>query len=84
MGMKNKQGEKKMTKLNKQQVENKMEEIIKKVFLQNQHKVMEAIAEEMGIKKEVLYFAFSKNKKVRNELMQVLQRHQDNFLKQVA
>jgi hypothetical protein len=82
--MKNKQGEKKMIKLNKQQVESKMEEIIKKVFLANQHKVMEVIADEMGIKKEVLYFAFAKNKEVRNEIMQVLQRHQDNFLKQVA
>ena len=79
----NQQGEK-MTKLNKQEVENKMEEIIKKVYLQNQHKIMEAIAEEMGVKKKVLYFAFAKNKEVRHEIMQVLQRHQDNFLKQIA
>ena len=80
----NQQGEKKMTKLNKQEVQNKMEEIIKKVFLQNQHKIMEVIAKEMGVKKEVLYFAFAKNKEVRHEIMQILQRHQDNFLKQVA
>ena len=82
--MKNNKGENKMNKLNKQEVENKMEEIIKKVFLANQHKVMEVIAKEMGIKEEVLYFAFAKNKQVRHELMQVLQRQQEFFLKNVA
>jgi len=74
----------KMKKLNKQEIENKMEEIIKKVFLANQHQVMEAIAEEMKVNKEVLYFAFAKNKKVRHELMQVFKRQQDYFLKKIA
>jgi hypothetical protein len=59
-----------------------MEEIIKKVFLQHQHKIMELIAKEAGVKKEILYFAFAKNKDVRNEIMQILERHQKNILQQ--
>ena len=78
--MENKE-EKKMLKLNAEQVDIKLEEIIKKVFLANQHKVMEAIAEEMGVKKELLYFAFAKNKIVRKEIMEVLIRHQNNLMK---
>jgi len=66
--------EKKMIKLNKDEVKTELENITKKVFLANQHKVMEAIAKEIGIKKEVLYFAFVKNQEIRNKILQILQR----------
>lgn len=68
-------------KLTKKQTAEEMEKIIKKVFLANQHMVMEQIAKEIGIKKEVLYFAFVKNFYVRKEIMHILNRHQDKFLK---
>jgi hypothetical protein len=75
--------DKKMTKLHTLETENKMEEIIKKVFLANQHKVMEVIAKEIGVKEEVLYFAFAKNKQVRHELMQVLQKQQEFLINNI-
>tara|TARA_R110000803_G_scaffold205227_1_gene271751 strand:+ start:550 stop:810 length:261 start_codon:yes stop_codon:yes gene_type:complete len=79
--MKKEKGENKMSKLSKEQVDIKIEEIMKKVFLTNQHKVMESIAEEMGVQKELLYYAFANNKTVRKELTEVLKRHQDYFMK---
>jgi len=63
-----------MIKLNKDEVKTELENITKKVFLANQHKVMEVIAKEIGIKKEVLYFAFVKNQEIRNKILQILQR----------
>lgn len=71
---------KKKEKLNETEVKNKMEEIIKKVFLANQHMVMKAIADELNVNENILYYAFMRNAEVRNEIMSVFERQQKYFL----
>lgn len=69
-----------MKKLNEAEVKNKLEQIVKKVFLANQHMIMKAIAYELNVNENILYYAFMKNAEVRNEIMSVLERQQKYFL----
>ena len=69
-----------MKKLNEAEVKNKLEQIVKKVFLANQHMVMKAIADELNVNENILYYAFMRNAEVRNEIMSVLERQQKYFL----
>jgi len=71
---------KKKKKLNETEVKNKLEQIVKKVFLANQHMIMKAIADELNVNENILYYAFMKNAEVRNEIMSVLERQQKYFL----
>ena len=55
-------------------------QILQNYVLDNSHKIMEVIAKELNIKADDLYFAFSNNIEIQQNILKIIERHMDNAL----
>lgn len=55
-------------------------QILQNYVLDNSHKIMEVIAKELNIKADDLYFAFSNDIEIQQNILKIIKRHMDNAL----
>lgn len=55
-------------------------QILQNYVLNNSHKIMEVIAKELNIKADDLYFAFSNDIEIQQNILKIIERHMDNAL----
>lgn len=55
-------------------------QILQNYVLDNSHKIMEVIAKELNIKADDLYFAFSNDIEIQQNILKIIERHMDNTL----
>jgi septum formation topological specificity factor MinE len=55
-------------------------QILQNYVLDNSHKIMEVIAKELNIKADDLYFAFSNDIEIQQNILKIIERHMDNAL----
>lgn len=55
-------------------------QILQNYVLDNSHKIMEVIAKELNIKADDLYFAFSNDIEIQQNILKIIERHMDNSL----
>jgi|694.fasta_scaffold39644_18 hypothetical protein len=55
-------------------------QILQNYVLDNSHKIMEVIAKELNMKADDLYFAFSNDIEIQQNILKIIERHMDNAL----
>jgi hypothetical protein len=55
-------------------------QILQNYVLDNSHKIMEVIAKELNMKADDLYYAFSNDIEIQQNILKIIERHMDNAL----